>query len=49
LRDEVYSRLVTLTRVWPSITPWNVWDLRLGEWRAYAHSVDEYIKSMKER
>jgi len=27
-------------RVWPGITPWNVWQVTYSQWRAFADSVD---------
>lgn len=38
----MYSRLVALTYLVSSISPWNVWDLPWFQWVAYAAFVDEY-------
>lgn len=33
--------------LWPSISPFNVWDLPLKVWRAFAQSADEYVAAQK--
>lgn len=34
------SRLLDLTILVPSISPWNVWDLPLWLWRGYEKYID---------
>ena len=40
IREAVYARLLDLTHLIPSISPWNVWDLPWSLWLGYAAMVD---------
>lgn len=40
-------RLPVVCHLWPSISPWNVWDLSLGYWLMFAAQADEYAKARK--
>lgn len=33
--------------MYPQITPWNIWDLPLNTWHAFAASADDYSERMK--
>lgn len=37
----MFSRVIDLSLIVPSITPLNVWDLPLWAWRSYAAVVDD--------
>lgn len=38
----MFSRVIQLSLLVPSINPLNVWDLPLWAWRSYARVVDEH-------
>lgn len=40
MREHVHDRIVLVSRVWPGITPFNVFDLPVGLWMRYAHAAD---------
>lgn len=40
--------MTTVCHLWPGITPWNVWNLRVDEWLMFANAADEYNRQMKE-
>lgn len=40
MREHVHDRIVLVSRVWPGITPFNVFDLPTGLWMRYAHAAD---------
>ena len=42
LEGGVYSRITAVCHLWPSVSPWNVWDLPLAIWRQMAREVDDY-------
>lgn len=44
---EVHARILTLTRLIPSISPFNVWDLPWSMWLAYAAMVDAYTDEQR--
>ena len=46
---EVRSRLLTLSHVWPGVTPWSVWDLAWSDWLMFARGADEWVKARTER
>ena len=43
----VRSRLTVLCHVWPSLTPWNVWDLQWRDWILFAAAADSWIDAQK--
>lgn len=49
LDGEVRSRLLTISHVWPGITPWSVWDLAWCDWLMYARASDEWVKARTEK
>jgi hypothetical protein len=40
--------MTTVSHVWPGITPFNVWDLRVDVWLMYAAAADDYNQKMRE-
>jgi hypothetical protein len=48
LRGHVERRLSILCRTWPSISPWNVWDLPLGYYLMFCDDIDEMNKPTSE-
>lgn len=40
--------MITICHLWPSISPWNIWDLPYGVWRGFAAATDDYLKKMEE-
>ena len=36
------GRMVTVCHVWPGITPWNIWDLRVEDWLRFAKAADDW-------
>lgn len=40
--------MVLLTTLVPSLSIWNVWDLPVWAWRAYAAMHDEYVRKVEE-
>jgi hypothetical protein len=34
--------MIDATHLYPSISPWNIWDLPYGVWLAYAMAIDSY-------
>lgn len=34
--------------VWPSLSPFNVWDLPLRQWAMFARAADEWVRARKE-
>ena len=47
IREEVYARILDLTHLIPSISPWNVWDLPVHMWRVFARMTDEWIEQQR--
>lgn len=45
----MYARLVVICEVWPSISPWNVWDLPYGMWLGFAESADAVIAERRKK
>ena len=43
LRGQVDSRLPALMRLYPQITPWNVWDLSVSLWLVFREITDRWI------
>jgi hypothetical protein len=41
--------MTVITEVWPSISPWNIWDLRYGDWLGYAATADQVIEARRKR
>lgn len=37
-----------MSHLWPSISPFNVWQLDLPVWLLYADACDAYVKQMRE-
>jgi hypothetical protein len=35
-------------RLWPGITPWNVWELPYDVWIDFAYGADEWLRAQKE-
>jgi len=48
IREAVYGRLLDLTHLIPSISPWNVWDLPWSLWLGYAAMVDGWREAQRE-
>ena len=48
IREDVYGRLLDLTHLIPSISPWNVWDLPWSLWLGYAAMVDGWREAQRE-
>lgn len=44
----MYSRVVLLTALIPSLSVANVWDLPLWAWQSYAAYHDDYVTKSKE-
>ena len=44
----MYGRLLDLTHLIPSISPWNVWDLPWSLWLGYAAMVDGWREAQRE-
>ena len=44
----VRERLTVLCHVWPSLSPWNVWDLAWRDWVLFAAAADAWVESRKE-
>jgi len=44
----VRERLTVLCHVWPSLSPWNVWDLAWRDWILFAAAADAWVQSRKE-
>lgn len=44
---EVHARILTLTHIVPSISPWNVWDLPWSLWLAYAAMADAWTAEQR--
>ena len=44
----MYERLVTICHLFPSISPFNVFDLQVDVWLMFARAADEYSESVKE-
>jgi hypothetical protein len=40
--------LTVVCHVWPSISPWNVWDLPWHVWVMFARQADEWVKARTE-
>ena len=40
---------MTLTHLFPGITPWNVWDLPYWLWVQYAEVVDQRVTEQQRR
>ena len=36
-----------LCRLYPSISPWNVWDLPIYMWAGFAQSADDYLEQLR--
>lgn len=34
--------------LWPGITPWNVWDLPIGQWLMFADAADAWVRSRQQ-
>ena len=47
IREEVYGRILALTHIVPSISPWNVWDLPWSLWLAYAAMADAWTEEQR--
>lgn len=37
--------MTVICEVWPSISPWNIWDLRYGDWLGFSESADQVIEA----
>lgn len=48
IRADVYDRILDLTHLIPSISPWNVWDLPWSLWLGYRAMVDEWRQKVRE-
>lgn len=48
LADEVTSRIVVVSHVWPGITPFNVYDLTLDVWLRFSAAADSWVANRKE-
>lgn len=44
----MYRRLTTVCHLWPSISPWNVWELTVEVWLMFAEAADDYNEKMRE-
>lgn len=44
----MHERLIDLTHLIPSVSPWNVWDLPWSLWQGYAAMVDAYRDAQRE-
>lgn len=44
----MYSRIVLLSTLVPTLSYFNVWDLPLWLWQSYAAYADEYLERMRE-
>ncbi len=44
----MYARIVTVSHVWPGITPWTVWDLPWDMWVGFARAADEWVQARRE-
>lgn len=44
----MYARLTTICHIFPSISPFNVFDLQVDVWLMFAKAADEYSESIKE-
>ncbi len=40
--------MTVVCHLWPSISPWNIWDLEYGVWKGFAAAADAHIREMKE-
>jgi len=47
IESHVFERLTTICHLWPSISPFNVWDLSADVWLYFARAADDYIKESK--
>ena len=47
IRDEVHSRILTITHLIPSLSPFNVWDLPWSLWLAYAAMADAWTDEQR--
>lgn len=42
IEAHVWERMVTVCRVWPGLTPFNVWDLTISGWLVFAAAADKW-------
>jgi hypothetical protein len=49
LERQVLKRIVTLSKLWPGITPLNVYDLEHGVWCALALSCDAEVAAAEKQ
>lgn len=38
-----------MSELWPFISPWNVWDLRYGDWVGYRDTYDDRLEEARKR
>jgi hypothetical protein len=48
IEEHVYSRIVTVSHVWPGLTPINIWNLTLDVWLIFAQAADDWNKQQRE-
>lgn len=43
----MYARVTFVTHHWPSISPWNIWQLPFHLWVAYARQADAELAEIR--
>jgi hypothetical protein len=39
--------MTVVCHLWPSVSPWNIWDLPIGVWFGFAAEADQYVADIK--
>lgn len=39
--------MVGMTELWSFLSPWNIWDLRYGDWCGFAGTYDRRLEEAK--